>query len=46
MYYNKQETMAEMTLIIKSKEKITKYNPLKKKAVKETAEVPWNANSM
>lgn len=46
MYYDKQETMAEITLIIKSKEKINKYNALKKKAVEETAEISWNANSM
>lgn len=36
MYYDKQETMAEITLIIKSKEKkINKYNALKKKAVEK-----------
>lgn len=47
MYYDKQETMVEITLIIKSKEKkINKYNALKKKAVEETAEISWNANSM
>lgn len=47
MYYDKQEIMAEITLIIKSKEKkINKYNALKKKAVEETAEISWNANSM